>query len=150
MPRIYNFTCCLLISILLSLYSTVDSFAENINTISEDSSSNLTRPKIALVLSGGGARGAAHIGVLKALEENRIPIDVIVGTSMGSIVGGLYSAGLSPEELVYIVNETDWDEALSPVLSVTFFPTGARVTIDNICLGLKWALKTLRLNFPKA
>lgn len=48
------------------------------------------RPKIGLVLGGGGARGAAHAGVLKVLEENNIPIDMIAGTSMGSIVGGLY------------------------------------------------------------
>ena len=52
-----------------------------------------SRPRIGLVLSGGGARGIAHIGVLKILEEMRIPIDVIAGTSMGSIVGGLYAAG---------------------------------------------------------
>src|SRR5262245_9145611 len=51
------------------------------------------RPKLALVLSGGGARGAAHIGVLKVLEELHVKPDLIVGTSMGSIVGGLYSAG---------------------------------------------------------
>lgn len=57
------------------------------------------RPKIGLVLSGGGARGAAHIGVLKYLEEQRIPIDVIAGTSMGAIVGGFYASGLSADEI---------------------------------------------------
>ena len=51
------------------------------------------RPRIGLVLSGGGARGAAHIGVIKRLEELQVPIDYIAGTSMGSIVGGLYAAG---------------------------------------------------------
>ena len=55
--------------------------------------------KLVLVLSGGGARGAAHVGVLKVLEELRIAPDLIVGTSMGSIVGGLYSAGWSPWEI---------------------------------------------------
>ncbi|MBD3823446.1 MAG: patatin-like phospholipase family protein [Epsilonproteobacteria bacterium] len=54
------------------------------------------RPKIALVLSGGGARGGAHVGVLKFLEEQRVPIDLIVGTSMGSVVGGLYASGKTP------------------------------------------------------
>jgi len=49
------------------------------------------RPRIGLVLSGGGARGAAHIGVLKVLEENHVPIDAIAGTSMGAVVGGLYA-----------------------------------------------------------
>src|SRR6185436_3900769 len=57
------------------------------------------RPKIGLVLSGGGARGAAHIGVLEALEEMHVPVDCVAGTSMGSIVGGLYAAGLSPSEI---------------------------------------------------
>ena len=52
------------------------------------------RPRIGLALSGGGARGAAHIGVLEVLEEMRIPIDYVAGTSMGSIVGGLYAAGM--------------------------------------------------------
>lgn len=58
-----------------------------------------TRPKIGLVLSGGGARGAAHIGVLKVLEELRVPVDVIAGTSMGSIVGAAYATGMSVEEM---------------------------------------------------
>ena len=69
------------------------------------------RPKIGLALSGGGARGAAHIGVLQVLEENRIPIDCIAGTSMGSIVGGLYAAGYSVDELEAVISEIDWDDA---------------------------------------
>ncbi|PVY40197.1 patatin-like phospholipase family protein [Pontibacter virosus] len=60
--------------------------------------------KVALVLSGGGAKGLAHVGVLKALEENNIPIDYIVGTSMGGIVGALYAAGYSPAEIEYLVH----------------------------------------------
>ncbi|TGD81822.1 patatin-like phospholipase family protein [Hymenobacter wooponensis] len=59
--------------------------------------------KVGLVLSGGGAKGLAHVGVLKVLEKNRIPIDYIVGTSMGAIVGGMYAAGYSPEEIEEIV-----------------------------------------------
>lgn len=60
---------------------------------------DLSRPKIALVLSGGGAKGAAHIGVLKVLEQYQIPIDFIVGTSAGSIIGAMYSVGYSPDEI---------------------------------------------------
>ncbi|MCU7843341.1 MAG: patatin-like phospholipase family protein [Candidatus Thiodiazotropha sp. (ex Monitilora ramsayi)] len=67
------------------------------------------RPVIGLVLSGGGARGASHIGVLKVLEELRIPIDVITGTSMGAIVGGMYAYGYSVEEIEKHLGETDWD-----------------------------------------
>ena len=71
------------------------------------------RPKIGLVLSGGGARGTAHIGVLKVLEENHIPIDMISGTSFGSIVGGLYAAGYSADDLQDILENIDWKESLS-------------------------------------
>jgi NTE family protein len=59
-----------------------------------------SRPRIGLVLSGGGARGAAHIGVLKVLEEMRVPVDYIAGTSMGSIVGGSYASGNSVDQML--------------------------------------------------
>jgi len=71
------------------------------------------RPRIGLVLSGGGARGIAHIGVLKVLEEMRIPIDFIAGTSMGAIVGGLYAAGTSPADLEKLVTSIPWNEAFT-------------------------------------
>lgn len=68
------------------------------------------RPKIGLVLGGGGARGYAHIGVFKKLEEMRIPYDYIVGTSMGSIAGGFLATGMESEEIARVVRETDWDD----------------------------------------
>ena len=68
------------------------------------------RPKVALVLSGGGARGGAHVGVLKVLEENHIPIDMIVGTSMGSFMGGLYASGWKPDDMAKMLIETDWNK----------------------------------------
>ncbi|MDJ0710992.1 MAG: patatin-like phospholipase family protein [Woeseiaceae bacterium] len=71
------------------------------------------RPRVGLVLGGGGARGAAHIGVLKELERQRIPIDAIAGTSMGAIVGGLYATGMSATELEALVGSLDWAAALS-------------------------------------
>ena len=71
------------------------------------------RPRIGLVLGGGGARGAAHIGVLKELERQRVPIDAIAGTSMGAIVGGLYASGMSVAELEHVVSTLDWANALS-------------------------------------
>lgn len=66
------------------------------------------RKKVGVVLSGGGAKGVAHIGVLKAIEEAGIPIDYVVGTSMGSIIGGLYAIGYSPEQLDSVVRSQDW------------------------------------------
>ncbi len=71
------------------------------------------RPKIALVLSGGGAKGFAHIGVLKILEEEGIPIDLIVGTSMGSLVGGIYSIGYNASELETLVKSLNWEKVLT-------------------------------------
>ena len=69
-----------------------------------------SRPKIGLALSGGGARGAAHIGVLKVLEELRVPVHCVAGTSMGSIVGGGFAAGATPTEMQRLVTETDWND----------------------------------------
>ena len=66
------------------------------------------RPRIGLVLSGGGARGLAHVGVLKVLEAERIPIDVIAGTSMGAIVGGLYASGMGATELERELLKVEW------------------------------------------
>jgi len=69
--------------------------------------------KIGLTLSGGGAKGIAHIGVLKVLEEAGIPIDYITGTSMGSIVGGLYAIGYTPDSIEYITKSVNWDDLIS-------------------------------------
>src|SRR5215475_1445937 len=68
------------------------------------------RLRLALALSGGGARGLAHIGVLQWMEENHIPVDAIAGTSMGGIVGAMYASGSSPEDMRRIVHEIDWDQ----------------------------------------
>jgi NTE family protein len=72
--------------------------------------SQASRPKIGLVLAGGGAKGAAHVGVLKVLEEMHIPIDYVAGTSMGSIIGGLYASGMSPEEIEKEIEKIDWKD----------------------------------------
>ncbi|MBN1384526.1 MAG: patatin-like phospholipase family protein [Elusimicrobia bacterium] len=71
---------------------------------------NGRRPKIAVVLGGGGARGLSHIGVLKVLEENKIPIDIIVGTSAGALVGGLYASGMDISEIENIGKDIGWDK----------------------------------------
>ena len=76
-----------------------------------------TRPKIGVVLSGGGARGAAHIGVLRMLEEYHIPIDYLAGTSMGSVIGGLYASGVSLEELERMTHAVDWIEVFTDISS---------------------------------
>jgi NTE family protein len=72
-----------------------------------------SRPKIGLVLGGGGARGSAHVGVLKVLEELHIPIDYIAGNSMGAIVGGLYAEGMTPDQIQHELETIDWDDVFS-------------------------------------
>lgn len=71
-----------------------------------------SRPRIGLCLAGGGARGGAHVGVLKVLEELRIPADYVAGTSIGSIVGGLYASGYSPDQLEGVIQDIDWVSVL--------------------------------------
>ena len=90
---------------------------------SEPAAEQTDRPRIGLVLGGGGARGAAHIGVLKELERRRIPIDAIAGTSMGAIVGGLYASGHTPDEIETLATTIDWADAFtdsSPRRDLTF------------------------------
>jgi len=70
------------------------------------------RPKIGLALGGGGAKGGAHVGVLKLLEELNIPVDYIAGTSIGGIVGGLYATGMTSDQLTDAIANIDWNEAL--------------------------------------
>ncbi len=129
------------------------------------------RPRVGLVLSGGGARGFAHVGVLKALEAARVPVDLIVGTSMGAIVGGLYASGMSAEELEREILAVEWgnvfdrreprqllsqrrkeeDFELSPVLTLGFrngefiLPGGAVSTRSLEMLLRRYTLSTRHL-----
>ena len=99
-----------LIGALLALASP-HAVPESSDTVPTFGTQEGDRPRIGLVLSGGGARGAAHIGVLKALEEMRVPIDVISGTSMGAVVGGLYAAGVPAAEIEKLMTSIDWQDA---------------------------------------
>jgi NTE family protein len=94
------------LGLISALFSVTAGSQEKAETVS----SELSRPKIGLALSGGGARGAAHIGVLRVIEELRIPVDYIAGTSMGSIVGGLYASGMSPDQIEQEVAAMDWED----------------------------------------
>jgi NTE family protein len=105
----YHSTVSGLILILASLF-VCDVYAE---ATGEQLLVDDRRLRVGLVLGGGGARGAAHIGVLKELERQRIPVDVITGTSMGAIVGGLYASGMTAAELEELVGSLDWAGALT-------------------------------------
>jgi NTE family protein len=103
------------------------------------------RPKLGLALGGGAARGIAHIGLLQWLEEHRIPVDFIAGTSMGGLVGGAYASGMSSGELRELMRDADWDLiflADSPFKYKTFRrKEDARQFPSQIELGLKKGLK---------
>lgn len=96
-----------LILFITSLNSAL--FSQNTDIVSIEKKD----PVIAVVLAGGGALGFAHVGALKVLEEEGIHPDIVIGTSMGSIVGGLYSAGYTAREIEDIVNETNWNETMT-------------------------------------
>src|SRR5690242_15120205 len=93
-----------LLSVLLVLCSQI--------AISQQTSPVPPRPKVGLVLEGGGALGLAHIGVLQWMEEHRVPVDYIAGTSMGGLVGGIYATGRNAKEVREIVTDIDWDGVL--------------------------------------
>lgn len=100
------------------------------------------RPRVCLALSGGGAVGLAHVGVLRALEKLRIPIDCVSGTSMGAVVGGLYAAGYSPEELEHIVQTLDWSALLRDTPDRRRLPF--RRKVDDLTYLSRWELGIAR------
>jgi NTE family protein len=99
---------------------------------------NAARPKIALVLSGGGAKGFAHIGVLKVLEEEGIPVDIIVGTSMGSLIGGLYSIGYNASELENLVKTSDWELVLTDNVPRTYLSANDQMIKQRYLVSLPY------------
>jgi NTE family protein len=137
------------------------------NAVSSAAPAQPLRPRIGLVLSGGGARGLAHIGVLKVLERERIPVDLIAGTSMGAIVGGLYASGMSAQEVEAEVRKLDWrnvfasrvdrrelsqrrkeqDFEVSPLLEVGIGSDGVKAPIGSVSSrGLESHLRRLTLS----
>ena len=86
-----------------------------------------SRPKVGVVLSGGGAKGFAHIGALRVIEEAGIPIDYIAGTSMGSIIGGLYAVGYDPDMMQKLCTEQNWDLIIKDQIPRKFIPLEKRI-----------------------
>lgn len=110
---------------------------------------------VGLVLSGGGAKGLSHIGVLKALEENNIPIDYVAGTSIGAIVGGLYSIGLSPDEMIYLFKSEEfkyWYKGNFEEEYATYLykdePTPSMITVNLYLKQLKNNKKKVSFAMP--
>lgn len=98
-----------LLALIVFIFCSVSAFPQTAtNNGSNGGAEATSRPKVGLVLAGGGAKGAAHIGAIKYIEELGIPIDYIAGTSMGSIIGGLYALGYSPDEMNELIKNVDW------------------------------------------
>ncbi|MBP3332251.1 MAG: patatin-like phospholipase family protein [Tidjanibacter sp.] len=99
------------------------------------------RKKVGVVLSGGGAKGVAHVGVLKVLEEAGIPIDYVAGTSMGSIVGGMYSIGYTPAEMDSLFRAQNWGDLLGDRVSRSNKLYAERITADKFLIEVPYSRK---------
>ena len=120
------------------------------NIVSMQAKQNEKRPKVALVLSGGGFRGMSQIGVLKVLEKYSIPIDYIIGTSIGAYIGGLYASGYTPYEIEQIVLNTDWEKLLSSASEVNRQDMflDQKIADDRHLFSMR--LNTFSFDLPKA
>src|ERR1700677_3280039 len=104
--------------------------------------SSLYSQKVGLVLSGGGASGLAHIGVIKALEENHIPIDYVTGTSMGAFIGALYAAGYSPGEMEKLVISPRFQAIAKGVVDNKFIYYFKQKSADAGWISFRFSLDT--------
>ncbi len=104
--------------------------------ISNDSDRGTTRPTVAVVLSGGGAKGSAHIGALRVIEKAGIPIDYVVGTSMGALIGGLYATGYTTAQLDSLLSSQDWKVLLSDRESPNDQPLAERLRNERYALSI--------------
>ena len=108
------------------------------------------RPKVGVVLCGGGAKGATHIGVLKYMEEMGIPVDYVAGTSMGSIIGGLYAAGYSPEEMNRLISNIDWSSYIGNKIDRTYMSEEVRYRNSTSMAIIPFGLSNLFDKNPKS
>ena len=105
----------------------------------------LKRPKVGLALSGGGLRGIAQLGVIKALVENDVPIDYIVGSSIGALVGGLVASGYSSDELWEIAQSIDWANVLDDTPSRSTLFLGEKENRSGfICIVLRFDIVLIK------
>jgi len=107
------------------------------------------RPKIALVLSGGGAKGAAHLGVLKVLEEMHVPVDIVLGTSMGSYVAGMYALGYSAEEVTNKTLQMDWNKGYQDKVTRQDLSLRKKVQADEFQLQTDIGLSDGKVKLPE-
>ena len=127
--------CLMLMISAFALSPTADAAATD-SAATDSAAADRQRPRVGLALSGGGAKGFAHIGVLKVLESAGVPIDCISGTSMGSIVGALYAIGYSVDEIEAIALESDWEDIFSDAITRRDRPIEQKLVEDRYLLSL--------------
>lgn len=130
--------------VVFSIFSVFLLFIFITSTVSAQS-----RPKIGLVLSGGGAKGSAHIGVLKVLEQYHIPVDYVVGTSIGAYVGGLYALGYSAEEVEFIMMSLPWDDGYSDFIPRESLGYEDKQLRDKYNISLRLGYSDSQFKIPK-
>src|SRR5260370_42400855 len=126
--------CAFCRRVVRALIGSAGILGAGIRAVSQQPAVKPARPKVGLVFEGGGALGFAHIGVIEYLEAHHIPVDYVAGTSMGGLVGGLYAAGNSPDEIKQFVGEIDWPGVLSgqiPFQSLSYRRKEDRLAYPN-------------------
>lgn len=106
------------------------------------------RPRVGLVLSGGGARGAAHIGVLRFLEEQKIPVDFVTGTSMGAVVGGLYASGMTAREIEEMTRSINWNDMFRDDLAPGELPIRRKIEGYHYLVDVEAGYRNGEIVFP--
>ncbi len=114
-------------------------------TLYSITASSQQRPKLGLTLSGGGAKGLAHIGILKAIDSAGLHIDYVSGTSMGAAIGALYSIGYSSDTILKLIKKTDWDLLLSNAASLKSLSIDEKSEYDKYAIELPWENNGFRL-----
>ena len=109
-----------------------------------------TRPRIGLVLSGGGARGLAHVGVLQALERARVPVDLVVGTSMGAIIGGLYASGMRADAIERELQAVRWDQVFASRVDRAALPQRRKEQDFELSTAIELGFRDGQLRLPQA
>ena len=118
--------------------------------LAQPADGSTARPRIGLVLSGGGARGLSHVGVLKVLEAERIPVDAIAGTSMGAIVGGMYASGMSAAEIEGELRKVEWATIFSPRVDRQHLSLRRKEEDFEIATAIELGLRDGQLRTPTA
>lgn len=138
----------LLLFLSLQCFSTMTKAEAPSKAVNSVCPKNLKRPCIGLVLGGGGARGSAHIGVLRALEEHNVPVDMVVGTSMGAFVGGLYASGKSPGQIQELFESADWMSGYRDDLDRSQIPNRRKRQLDEYPIHLDLGVTEGKVKIP--